>query len=207
MLTDKVLIVDDDKLIRTIIKEALEGCYTTLEADNGLAALDLAISTLPDLVILDIEMPGMNGVEVCKILKENEQTKRIPVLLITAHTNRDEIILGLQAGADDYITKPAHPPEILARVDAHLLYKSYYKDLERRDLQMLLELYDIVTVLRNPLKILQFVVEKIAEVIEVERCSIISIDNSDELVVKACNNLQANTEIRLNLISGFFFCS
>ena len=199
MKSDKVLIVDDDNFFRTIIKEALQGSYTTLEADNGLAALDMAISTLPDLIILDIEMPGMNGVDVCRIIKETEQTKRIPVILITAHTNRDEIILGLQAGADDYITKPAHPPEILARVDAHLLYKSFYKDLERRDLQMLLELYDIVTVLRNPLKILQFVVEKIAEVIDVERCSIISIESADEIVVKACNNLQGKIELRLDL--------
>jgi len=199
MISDKVLIVDDDKFIRTILKDALAGHYTTLEADNGQTALDMVFSTLPDLVILDIEMPVMNGIEVCRIIKETEQTKRIPVVLITAHTNRDEIILGLQAGADDYITKPVHTPEVLARVDSHLLYKNYYNELERRDLQMLLELYDIVTVLRNPMKILRFVVEKIADVIEVERCSIISINDVDEIIVKACNDLQENTEIRLDL--------
>ncbi len=199
MTMSKVLIVDDDKFIRTILQDALEGRYVTLEADNGLTALDLTISETPDLVILDIEMPGMNGIEVCRIIKENEQTKRIPVVLITAHTNRDEILLGLQAGADDYITKPVHTPEVLARVDSHLLYKNYYNELERRDLQMLLELYDIVTVLRNPMKILRFVVEKIADVIEVERCSIISISDADEIIVKACNDLQENTEIRLDL--------
>ena len=199
MTADTVLIVDDDKFIRTILKDALAGRYTTLEADNGQTALDLLSSTLPDLVILDIEMPVIGGIEVCKIIKENEQAKRIPVILITAHTNRDEIILGMQTGADDYITKPVHPPEVLARVDAHLLYKNYYNELERRDLQMLLELYDIVTVLRNPMKILRFVVEKIAEVIEVERCSIISINDVNEIVVKACNDLQENTEIRLDL--------
>ena len=199
MKPDKVLIVDDDKFIRTILKDALAGRYTTLEADNGQTALDMVFSTLPDLVILDIEMPVMNGIEVCRIIKETEQTKRIPVILITAHTNRDEIILGMQTGADDYITKPVHPPEVLARVDAHLLYKNYYNELERRDLQMLLELYDIVTVLRNPMKILRFVVEKIADVIEVERCSIISINDVNGIVVKACNDLQENTEIRLDL--------
>ena len=199
MISDTVLIVDDDKFIRTILKDALAGRYKTLEADNGQMALDLVFSTLPDLVILDIEMPVMNGIDVCRIIKETEQTKRIPVILITAHTNRDEIILGMQTGADDYITKPVHPPEVLARVDAHLLYKNYYNELERRDLQMLLELYDIVTVLRNPMKILRFVVEKIAEVIEVERCSIISINNGNEIVVKACNDLKENTEIRLDL--------
>ncbi|MEJ2199167.1 MAG: response regulator, partial [Desulfuromonadales bacterium] len=132
MKPDKVLIVDDDKFIRTILKDALAGRYTTLEADNGQTALDMVFSTLPDLVILDIEMPVMNGIEVCRIIKETEQTKRIPVILITAHTNRDEIILGMQTGADDYITKPVHPPEVLARVDAHLLYKNYYNELERR---------------------------------------------------------------------------
>ena len=199
MTMDKVLIVDDDKFIRAILQDALAGRYITLEADNGQTALDLVLSEAPDLVILDIEMPGMNGIEVCRIIKETEQTKRIPVLLITAHTNRDEILLGLQTGADDYITKPVHPPEVVARVDAHLLYKNYYNELERRDLQMLLELYDIVTVLRNPMKILRFVVEKIADVIEVERCSIISVCNGNEIIVKACNNLQENNELRLDL--------
>ena len=199
MISDKVLIIDDDKFIRTVLRDALAGRYTILEADNGRTGLDLAIETLPDLVILDIEMPVMNGIEVCRIIKETVETKRIPVLLITAHTNRDDIILGLQTGADDYITKPVHPQEVLARVDSHLLYKNYYNELERRDLQMLLELYDIVTVLRNPMKILQFVVEKIASVIEVERCSIISINDVDNIIVKACNNLQENTEIRLDL--------
>jgi len=199
MKSDKVLIVDDDKFIRTILKDALAGRYTTLEADNGRKALALTLETMPDLVILDIEMPAMNGIEVCRIIKETEETKRIPVILISAHTNRDEIILGLQTGADDYITKPIHPPEVLARVDSHLQYKNYYNQLERRDLQMLLELYDIVTVLRNPMKILQFVVEKIADVIEVERCSIISVKNVDEIIVKACNDLQEKTEIRLDL--------
>ncbi len=199
MTMDKVLIVDDDRFIRTILQDALAGRYITLEADNGQTALDLVFSETPDLVILDIEMPGMNGIEVCRIIKETKQTKRIPVLLITAHTNRDEILLGLQTGADDYITKPVHPPEVLARVDAHLLYKNYYNELERRDLQMLLELYDIVTVLRNPMKILRFVVEKIADVIEVERCSIISVCNGNEITVKACNNLQENNELRLDL--------
>ena len=199
MTMDKVLIVDDDKFIRAILQDALAGRYISLEADNGQTALDLVLSEAPDLVILDIEMPGMNGIEVCRIIKETEQTKRIPVLLITAHTNRDEILLGLQTGADDYITKPVHPPEVVARVDAHLLYKNYYNELERRDLQMLLELYDIVTVLRNPMKILRFVVEKIADVIEVERCSIISVCNGNEIIVKACNNLQENNELRLDL--------
>ena len=101
MISDKVLIVDDDKFIRTILKDALAGRYTTLETDNGQTALDLVFSTLPDLVILDIEMPVMNGIEVCKIIKETEQTKRIPVVLITAHTNRDEICLLYTSDAAD----------------------------------------------------------------------------------------------------------
>jgi two-component system cell cycle response regulator len=195
----KVLIVDDDNFIRKVLKDALESRYLIFEASCGESAIMVANETRLDLIILDIEMPGINGIEVCKQLKGVEQTKRIPVVLISAHTNREEIILGLQSGADDYLTKPIYPPEVLARVDAHLRYKSYYNDLDRCDLQILLELYDSITVLRNPMKILQMVVEKICEVIPVERCSIVSINNHEEVVVKACNHFEGNEEIRLDL--------
>lgn len=194
-----VLIVDDDPSIRNTLKYTLIGRYITFEADNGDTAITIANESLPDLIILDAEMPGMSGIDVCRKLKESSRTKRIPVMMISSSRNKEEVIIGLQAGADDYLTKPIYSPEILARVDAHLRYKSYYDDLERDDLQMLLELADSVSVLRNPMKILRVIVEKFADLIAVERCSIVGLDASGEFVVKASNDLDENVEIKLDM--------
>jgi two-component system cell cycle response regulator len=194
-----VLIVDDDPSIRKVLKGTLVGRYITLEADGGETAIKMATESPPDLIILDVEMPGLSGIDVCKKLKEMARTKRIPVMLISSSRNKEEVIVGLQAGADDYLTKPIYPPEILARVDAHLRYKSYYDDLERDDLQMLLELADSVSVLRNPMKILRVIVEKFADLIAVERCSIVGLDTSGEFIVKASNDLDENVEIKLDM--------
>lgn len=198
-MSQRILIVDDDNFIRTILRDCLEERYIVSEATCGETALKMTIESPPDLIILDIEMPGISGIEVCKKLKETSQTKRIPVVLISSHNNRNEIIVGLQSGADDYLTKPIYPPEALARVDAHLRYKNYYAELDRSDLQMLLELSEAVSVLRNPMKILQRIVEKISDVIDVKRCSIVSLSPGGELIVKASSDLVENTEIKLDM--------
>ena len=195
----KILVVDDDKLIHQIIKDALGEQYVTLEATNGEDALALAPKFMPDLIILDIEMPGISGIDVCKELKEASSTKDIPIILISSHTNEEEILTGLHVGADDYLTKPIYPPEVLSRVEAHVSHKDFYSDLERDDLQMLLEMNDSVSTLRNPMKILRVIVEKFASVIGVERCSIVGINHSGELIVKASSDLVENIEIKLDM--------
>ena len=194
-----VLIVDDEPSVRKTLKDTLIGRYVTIEADSGARAIELASASPPDLIILDVEMPEVDGIEVCKQLKASPHTKRIPVILISSSRSKDEVILGLQAGADDYLSKPIYPPEILARVDAHLRYRSYYDDLERDDLQMLLELADSVSVLRNPMKILRVIVEKFADLLGVERCSIVALDSDGEFVVRASNELAENVEIKLEM--------
>jgi len=199
MQSKKILIVDDDNFFRSILKDTLCDRYQVIEADCGTAAIDLALSNCPDLIILDIEMPDRSGLDVCQELKELEQTRRIPVIMLTSRSKKEEIILGLQIGADDYLTKPMSPPEILARVDAHLRSKGFYDELEHRDLLMLLELSESIAASRNPMKILRLIVEKMAEVINVERCSIVSVGSGGELIVRASNDLAKSTEIRLKM--------
>jgi two-component system cell cycle response regulator len=199
MQSNKILIVDDDKMIREILKDMLRDHYDVIEATCGDQALEIAIETRPDLILLDIEMPGINGIDVCRKLKQAEQSKYTPLILLSSHTRKDEIILGLQAGADDYLTKPIYLPEVLARVNAHLRSKGYYAELQHRDLQMLLELSDVISASRSPMKILRLVVQKMTEVLDGVRCSIIGIDIQGEPVVKASNTLKENTEIRLEL--------
>jgi two-component system cell cycle response regulator len=195
----RVLIVDDDNFMRQIIKDSLTEYFDVIVAKHGHEAVRLADTAKPDLIILDIELPGVNGLDVCKRLKATSHTRDIPIILITSHTRKEQIIIGLQAGADDYITKPLNPNEVLTRVNVHLNYKTFYQGLERGDLQLLLELYDSILALRNPTKILDITVKKVADIIGVDRCLIVGINDNNEFTVKASNDLEMQEEIKLNL--------
>lgn len=115
----KVLIVEDEKNIVDILRFNLqkEG-YDTLEAFDGVTGLRLALEESPDLILLDLMLPGMNGFEVCKLLRD--KGKNTPVLIITAREEEKDKILGLDLGADDYITKPFSIRELMARVKANI---------------------------------------------------------------------------------------
>ncbi|HEY7745816.1 MAG TPA: response regulator, partial [Desulfuromonadales bacterium] len=194
----KVLIVDDEIFSREILKDSLKIRYEVIESSNGEDAVAQLTVQKPDLIIMDVHMPGRNGIDICKGLKERVETRSIPVILLTSCTKKEDIILGLQAGADDYITKPMYPPEILARVDAHLRAKGYYAELEHRDLLLLLELSEAMAALRNPMKILRLIVEKMSDVAEISRCSIVSVSGRGELIVKASSDLKEDAEISLD---------
>ncbi|NLL31159.1 MAG: response regulator transcription factor [Clostridiales bacterium] len=113
---DKVLIVDDDKNICEIIDiYMLNAGYETRKCHNGREALELFESLKPDLVLLDIMLPGMDGVEVLKGIRRNSQ---VPVIMLTAKGDTFDKVLALELGADDYIVKPFEPKELLARVKA-----------------------------------------------------------------------------------------
>jgi two-component system alkaline phosphatase synthesis response regulator PhoP len=113
----KILVVDDEKDIVDILKYNLEreNEFEVLTASNGKEALAHA-SLNPDVIILDIMMPEINGFEVCKQLKNNPATSKIPVIFLTAKENEIDEILGLEIGADDYISKPISPRKVLARI-------------------------------------------------------------------------------------------
>ena len=113
-----ILIVDDEKPIVDILTYNLsrEG-YNVIEANDGLTAVDMAISQRPDLILLDIMLPKLDGLSVCKRIKN---TYNVPILMLTAKDNEIDKILGLELGADDYITKPFSVRELMARVKANL---------------------------------------------------------------------------------------
>jgi two-component system, cell cycle response regulator len=194
----KILIFDDEVFFREILKDSLQIRYDVIEGRIEEDAVAQVAMLNPDLIIMDVEMPGRSGIDICRGLKERLDTRRIPIILLTSRAKKEDIILGLQAGADDYITKPMYPPEILARVDAHLRSKGYYAELEQRDLLLLLELSEAMTALRNPLKILRLIVEKMSDVIDVARCSIVSLSSTGDLVVKASSDLKDAGEICLD---------
>ena len=194
-----ILIVDDELLFREILSDALGEKYTVLTRNDGTDIISFIEREKPDLIMLDIEMPGKNGIEICKEIKGNFATRTTPVLMLTSRSGKDQIVEGLSAGADDYLSKPIHPPEILAKVDSHLRAKGHYSELEPKDLVMLLELSEAISASRNPSRILQYIVDKIVDVVDVARCSIVSINSNNDMVVKASSDLPSGEEIQIDI--------
>ncbi len=126
----KVLIIDDEPTNIKILAEALRTEYATLFATNGERGLKLAVEQTPDLILLDVMMPGMDGYTVCRALKADNRTRNIPVIFITARCQLEDELQGLSLGAVDYITKPFQAPIVKARVRTHLDLKRKYDLLE-----------------------------------------------------------------------------
>jgi len=116
-----IFIVEDDPDINEILEDNLwrEG-YRIRTFTHGEKALDAIMKTPPDLVILDLNLPGMSGIEICKYIRNNELTAEIPVIMLTARSEEIDKIIGFEVGADDYLTKPFSPRELLARIKVHL---------------------------------------------------------------------------------------
>lgn len=126
-----VLIVDDTLLNISVLVGLLKDTYKTIVAKDGEQALSRIYSgSLPDLILLDIMMPGIDGYEVCRRLKADARTKHIPVIFVTAMNNVGDEAKGLELGAVDYITKPISPPIVLARIKTHLALFNQQRSLE-----------------------------------------------------------------------------
>jgi len=127
----KVLVVEDEKDIRDLVRYNLEQeGFLVLEADEGELALALVQRERPALVILDIMLPGVSGLDICRTIRHDEETARVPILMLTAKAAEVDKVVGLEMGADDYVTKPFSPRELVARVKA-VLRRALGPELER----------------------------------------------------------------------------
>jgi DNA-binding response OmpR family regulator len=127
---DKILVVDDEQQVRDLLNTFLkrEG-YEVVVASNGEEAIELAEAENPQLILLDVVMPGLDGIETCRKLKSQETTKSIPVIISTAF--RDTLGEALEAGADDFLTKPFHLLEVAIRVKSILRVQHLSDELDR----------------------------------------------------------------------------
>jgi two-component system response regulator MtrA len=117
-VSNKILVVDDDDALREMVGLVLNAAgYETVFAADGLSAVDVFKKEEPDLVLLDIMLPGQSGIEVCKQLRVLSGT---PIVMLTAKGDTEDVVLGLEAGADDYVVKPHNGAELLARIKARL---------------------------------------------------------------------------------------
>ncbi len=141
-----IAIVEDEINIIELVKYNLEReGFSVISATDGKAGLEIVTNKLPDLVILDLMMPEMDGITVCKKLRANPETKAIPIIMLTAKSEEADRVLGLEMGADDYVTKPFSPRELTARIRA-VLRRSWNNDdtdepatLEYGDIRMNLQ--------------------------------------------------------------------
>jgi DNA-binding response OmpR family regulator len=140
----KILLIEDEVNVSSFIKRGLEEQdYKVVQAFDGIMGLKLATDEELNLIILDVIMPGMNGIEVCSILK-NEKNIKTPIIMLTALGTTDDIVIGLDTGADDYLTKPFKFKELLARINALTRRRENKENsknqyLKVQDLQMNLE--------------------------------------------------------------------
>jgi two-component system, OmpR family, phosphate regulon response regulator PhoB len=122
----KILVVEDNKDDAALVTSACaQGGFQTTVADSGEKALELVWSWKPDMLLLDLALPGINGKEVCRILREDDRGRAIPLIMVTNAKERADILAGFAAGTDDYLIKPIEPQELIARMNAVL--RRYHK--------------------------------------------------------------------------------
>ena len=130
MVKERILVVDDDATVLKEVSEILEDeGFEIIQGTDGKQALALVRDETPDLVVMDVEMPGMGGHEACRIIKANEKFGFIPIILVTARDDIHTKVEGLELGADDYLIKPLNRPELVARVKSMLRLKALQDDL------------------------------------------------------------------------------
>lgn len=137
MSKGKILLVEDDKLQAQTTKDYLESIgYDVIQAEDGKTALKIAKTQPIDIILLDIILPDINGYELCRWLKLNQDTKSIPIIMLTVKDSTMNKVEGLQAGADDYLAKPYHETELNARIYASLRTKSLQDELKEKNRQL-----------------------------------------------------------------------
>ena len=136
-MSERVLVVEDQDDIRLLIRVELEHAgYEVSEAADGLAGLVVARESPPDVVLLDVNMPGLDGYGVLKELKQDRDLAHIPVVFLTAQDSPEDIVAALEMGAHDHVAKPFHSSELIARVAAALRVKQMQDDLNRRNVEL-----------------------------------------------------------------------
>jgi DNA-binding response OmpR family regulator len=129
-MPNKVLAIDDDNFVHRIISDALDGFTEVLHASNGEQGLEFAKTQSPDIILLDVEMPGIDGFEVCKRLKQDKATSKIPVMFLSGRTSIEERVKGYNSGAEDYLTKPFNGDELRAKLSVLYQFKSQSERLQ-----------------------------------------------------------------------------
>lgn len=157
-MKEKIFVIDDNRLNVRLLTDILEDeNFIVYSADNGLPVLDMARKLHPDVILLDIMMPNIDGFEVCKLLKNDPEVKDIPIIMVTAKTEGTDIKQALEFGAFDYIKKPVDEIEVIARVQSALRYKKNHDELKE------LAMKDSLTCLYNHALLLELLEKELTK--------------------------------------------
>jgi DNA-binding response OmpR family regulator len=130
-MSKTILIVDDEKDLQELVRFNLEKeGFDVIVARDSASGLEIALRHKPDLIVLDLMMPGLDGLEICRRLRADERGRRLPILMLTARSTEADRIVGLEFGADDYVTKPFSPRELVARIKAILRRTGEHEEAE-----------------------------------------------------------------------------
>lgn len=141
----KILIIEDDEDIRELVRYNLErDGFDVCEAESGEVGLNAVLKKQPGLILLDLMMPGKDGLQVCRELKQNESTRHIPVVMMTAKGEESDIVTGLEMGAEDYVVKPFSPKVLVARVRAVLRRQVLTETSAAKTDEQVLKIHNIV---------------------------------------------------------------
>jgi PAS domain S-box-containing protein len=217
MQAKRVLVVDDQNFAAQVLKDMLERHGFIVDvAHDGFTALACALEASPDIVLLDMIMPGMDGVETCRRFKQESRLFSIPIIVVTAKKDKENLVSAFEAGAEDYLSKPVEDHELLARIKSNLIKKEALLLLERanqvkrealnqlekkvRESELLLDITQAVTSTLNTREILQAVVDNIARNISVKRCSIARINlQEDSATVLASSDVPGIEGLKIRL--------
>lgn len=187
---ERVLIIDDDRFTQNVLQKSLYKFYETRTADNGAVGLNLAQNWRPDAILLDVEMPGQNGFEVCDVLKRDAKTADIPVIFLSGRSNVRERILGFEVGADDYLTKPCSQEVLTAKLQKIIemyrqrnLLREQVKSVEQTALEAMATSFELGKAVRF--------VEKSQSYSTVERLGAALIEIVESLDLSACIRLNS----------------
>ncbi|TNF47495.1 response regulator, partial [bacterium] len=176
-----ILVIEDDPISRSILANIFDNeGYTVSEADDGVTGLEKMRRELPDLVCLDVVLPRLSGFEVCRMARKDMQLASTPILMVTSLDKKEDIIKGLKSGANDYISKPFTPAEVMARARVNLEQKFFLDKLKDRTkkFRMAYEVLETTTSSLDLKRILFILVEKIATALAAERCSIVVVEGN-----------------------------
>ena len=204
-----LVLVADDEIHTTLMLERIferEG-YQVKSAHDGVEALDAARQLKPDLILLDIQMPGMNGFDVLSALRENPATASIPTILITAKARKpDDVAHGLNLGADDYIYKPFDPRELLARAESKMKARQLEESLQRRtqELEALLRISEELNQSLEVNDLLDLVLFLMLDLLPGNLGVIYRIDENGEVIAQRTQSIRTSNKVRPNQIENMF---
>jgi signal transduction histidine kinase len=191
----KILIIDDDTTSIRVLYELLQEQYQLFGTTEGCTALELAGQLVPDLILLDVIMPEMNGFEVCRALKENDITRDIPVIFLTARSDLGDIVHAFSLGAVDFVTKPFLSAELAMRVTTHIQLRLARQEIARKNLELEeqqgLFLYMIPHDLRTSLTIIQGYAERLLRMSGLENAQCESCVQQVREILRGCDRQKA----------------